>query len=98
LLRKHEYVAFTKRWRGSDHLIVTQMCSIKNKSEPGAYYCVDRKTTCVTAKSVARFYGKHVVGGACGTLPLDDGTIQGLPESFQLAYASTCDGDHCDGS
>lgn len=96
-LQKHEYVAFYKKWRGSNHLIVTQQCSIKNKSEPGAYYCVDSKTVCVAVKSMPRFYGKHVTGGKCGTLPLDDDTIASLPEAYQDAYASTCDGNECDG-
>jgi hypothetical protein len=72
------------------------MCSIKNKSEPGAYYCVDRKTTCVTAKSLSRFYGAHVGGGKCGTLLLEEDMIAKLPEEFQQAYASTCDGNDCD--
>jgi hypothetical protein len=97
LLRNHEYVAFTRKWRGNDHLIVTQQCSIKYKSEPGAYYCVDNKTVCVTVKSMSRFFGDHVGGGPCGLLPLDEHSLAGLPETFQEAYVFTCDGNHCDG-
>jgi hypothetical protein len=97
-LQKHDNVAFIKRWRGSNHLIVTQQCSIKNKSEPGAYYCVDNKTVCVAVKSMPRFYGKHMSGGKCGTFPLNDDTVSKLPEAYQEAYASTCgDGDKCEG-
>ena len=91
LLRKHEYVALTKKWRGYDHLVLTQRCSIKRSSEPGAYYCVDNKTVCVTVKSMARFYGEHVTGGKCGTLPLDDDTVKQLPDAFQEAYYATVD-------
>ncbi|KAG7349788.1 hypothetical protein IV203_012385 [Nitzschia inconspicua] len=97
LLRSHEYVAFTKSWRGADHLVVTQHCSIKHKSEPGAYYCVDNKTVCVTAQSIPRFYGDHVTGGKCGTFPLDEGIVASLPEELQEAYAATCDGNACVG-
>jgi hypothetical protein len=91
LLRKHEYVALTKKWRGNDHLILTQLCSINRSSEPGAYYCVDNKTVCVTVKSVPRFYGDHVTGGKCGTLPLDEDTLKNLPDTFQEAYYATMD-------
>ena len=91
LLRKHEYVALTKKWRGNDHLVLTQICSIKRSSEPGAYYCVDNKTVCVTVKSMARFYGEHVTGGKCGTLPLDEDIVEELPDAFQQAYFATVD-------
>jgi hypothetical protein len=48
LLHSHKNVAFTKKWKGVDHVVVTQLCSIKHRIEPGAYFCVDNKTVCVT--------------------------------------------------
>jgi hypothetical protein len=96
LLHSHTNVAFTRKWKGVDHLVVTQLCSIKHITETGAYFCVDNKTVCVTVKSFPQFYGDHVMGGRCGTFPLDEETLHSLSEAFQKAYAATCDA--CDGT
>jgi hypothetical protein len=101
LLRNHAKVAFTKMWKSTTRLIVTELCSIQTErnTEAGAYYCVEGKTVCVARKSMSRFYGQHSGGGICGTLPLDDQLVDALPGSLQEAHANTCDGDNkCDGS
>ena len=100
LLRHHDNVAFTKRYRSKTRLIVTELCTIKKqrKSEAGAYYCVKGKTVCVARQSMNRFYDKDTGGGVCGTLPLDDGVVNELPDYMQQAYKNTCDGDQCDGA
>jgi hypothetical protein len=95
LLRSHEKVAFTQKWRGADRLIVTQLCSIQFHTKHGAYYCVDNQTVCVTVQAMPRFYGDHVTGGRCGTLPMDENEIASLPESFKHSYVATIEGGKC---
>jgi hypothetical protein len=97
LLRSHKYLGFTKKWRGTDRLILTTRCKINGSSTAGAYYCVEGKTVCVTSRSMQRFYGQHVGGGQCSLLPLDDGVVDSLPDTLRNAYKNTCDGGKCDG-
>ena len=97
ILRNHEYVAFTKKWRGADRLILTQLCTITGSRTAGGYYCVDGHTVCVAWSSMPRFYGQHTVGGPCGMLPLDDDLVNSLPDNLREAYYNTCDKDKCDG-
>ena len=97
LLRAHESIGFTKKWRGTDRLILTTRCKISGSSTAGAYYCVEGRTVCVTSRSMHRFYGQHVGGGKCSLLPLDDDVVDSLPDTLRSAYENTCDGDKCDG-
>jgi hypothetical protein len=97
LLRGHKYLGFTKKWRGTDRLILTTRCKISGSSIMGAYYCVEGRTMCVTSRSMHRFYGQHVGGGPCSLLPLDDDVVDSLPDALLEAYKNTCDGDSCDG-
>lgn len=97
LLRSHTYLGFTKKWRGTDRLILTTRCKISGSSTAGAYYCVEGKTVCVTSRSMQRFYGQKVGGGKCSLLPLDDDVVDSLPDSLRNAYKNTCDGNKCDG-
>ena len=98
LLRNHEKVGFIKKWRGADRLVLTSVCTITGSKTAGAYYCVDNKTVCVTMSSVKRFYGQHMYGGKCGTLPLSDEELIALPYDLKKAYFNTCGEDNkCDG-
>jgi hypothetical protein len=97
LLRSHKYVGFTKKWRGTNRLILTSVCKINGSSTAGAYYCVEGRTVCITWRSMHRFYGQHVGGGKCSLLPLDDDVVDSLPDALRSAYENTCDGDKCDG-
>jgi hypothetical protein len=95
ILRQHNKAAFTKKYRGTDRLIMTQRCSISGSQKAGVYYCVEHRTVCVVVSSISRFYGDKTLGGVCGTLPFSDSVVNSLPDNLREAYENTCGGNNC---